>query len=134
MKKYQGLSKGQPKQLNEFEEVIRIVKEILESASVCPSKEREIQRTIRRYEELTALKGDYMERLKNEISDREIDKHQLFKEKILNIKLAKFSGLNSKNDYYTFKDVFEKLHFRTTPKTMLPELLRNNTLKILHYH
>ena len=123
------LSKEQPKQLNEFEEVIRIVKEILESASVCPSKEREIQRTIRRYEELTALKGDYMERLKNEISDREIDKHQLFKEKILNIKLAKFSGLNSSRDYYTFKDEFEKLYLRTTPKTMLPELLRNNYLE-----
>ena len=74
----------QPKQLNEFEEVIWIVKEIL--ASVCPSKEREIQRIITRYEKLTALKGDYMERLKYEISDREIDKHQLFKEKILNIK------------------------------------------------
>ena len=87
------LSKEQPKQLNEFEEVIRIVKEILESASVCQSKEREIQRIITRYEELTALKGDYMERLKNEISDREIDKHQLFKEKILNVKLAKFSDL-----------------------------------------
>ena len=104
------LGKEQPKQLNEFEEVIRIVKEILESASVCQSKEREIQRTIRRYEELTALKGDYMERLKNEISDREIDKHQLFKEKILNVKLAKFSGLNSSRDYYPFKDEFGKLH------------------------
>ena len=92
------LGKEQPKQLNEFEEVIRIVKEILESASVCPSKEREIQRIITRYEELTALKGDYMEWLKNEISDREIDKHQLFKEKILNIKLAKLSGLNSSRD------------------------------------
>ena len=104
------LSKEQPKQLNEFEEVIRIVKEILESASVCPSKEREIQRIITHYEELTALKGDYMERLKNEISDREIDKHQLFKEKILNVKLAKFSGLNSSRDYYPFKDEFGKLH------------------------
>ena len=92
------LSKEQPKQLNEFEEVIRIVKEILESASVSPSKEREIQRIISRYEELTALKGDCIERLKNEISDREIDKHQLFKEKILNIKLAKLSGLNSSRD------------------------------------
>ena len=49
------LSKEQLKQLNEFEEVIRIVKEILESASVCPSKEREILRIITRYEELTAL-------------------------------------------------------------------------------
>ena len=70
-----------------------------------------------------------MERLKYEISDREIDKHQLFKEEILNIKLAKFSGLNSSRAYYTFKDEFEKLHLRTTPKTMLPELLRNNYLE-----
>ena len=54
------VSREEPKQLNEFEEVIRIVKEILESASVCLSKEREIQRIITRYEELTALKGDYM--------------------------------------------------------------------------
>ena len=51
-----------------------------------------------------------MERLKYEISDREIDKHQLFKEKILNVKLAKFSGLNSSRDYYPFKDEFGKLH------------------------
>ena len=42
------LSKEQPKRLNEFEEVIKIVKEILKSASVCPSKEREIQRIITR--------------------------------------------------------------------------------------
>ena len=122
------LSKKQPKQLNEFEEVIRIVKEILESGSVRPSKEREIQRKITRYEELTALKGNYMERLKNEISDRKMGK-QLFKEKILHIKLAEFSGLNSSRDYYTFKDEFEKLHLRTTPNTMLPELLRNNYLE-----
>ena len=103
--------------------MIRIVKEILESATVCLSKEREIQRIITRHEELTALKGDYMEWLKNEISDREIDKHQLFKEKILKIKLAKFS------DYYTCKDEFEKLHLRATFKTMLPELLRISYLE-----
>ena len=78
--------------------MIRIVEEILESTSVCPSKEREIQQIMTCYEELTALKGDYMERLKNEISDREIDKHQLFEEKILNVKLAKFSGVNSSCD------------------------------------
>ena len=109
--------------------MIRIIKEILESASVCPSKEIEIQRILTHYEELTALKGDYMERFKNGISDREIDNHQLFKEKILKIKLIKFSGLNSSRDYYNFNNEFEKLHLRTTPKTMLPELLRNNYLK-----
>ena len=96
--------------------MIRIVKEILESASVCQSKEREIQRTIRRYEELTALKGDYMERLKNEISDREIDKHQLFKEKILNVKLAKFSGLNSSRDYYPLKMNLENCIYEQPPR------------------
>ena len=68
-----------------------------------------------------------MERLKNEISERGIDKHQLFKEKILNIRLSKFSGLNSSRDYYTFKDELEKVHLQTTP--MLPELLRNNYLE-----
>ena len=109
--------------------MIRIVIAILESASVCPSKEREIQRIIARHKELTTLKGDYMEKLKNESNESEIDKYQLFKENILNIKLAKFSGRNSSRDYYTFKDEFEKLHLRTTPKTMLPELLRNNYLE-----
>ena len=63
-----------------------------------------------------------MERLKDEISDWETDKHQLFKEEILNIKLAKFSGPNSAHDYYTFKDGFEKLHLQATPNTMLLKL------------
>ena len=70
-----------------------------------------------------------MERFKNERSDREIDKHQLFKEKIINIKLAKFSGLNSSRDYYTFKNEFEKLYLLTTPKTMLYDILRKNYLE-----
>ena len=50
------LRKEQLKQLNEFEKVIRIVKEILESASVCPLKKREIQQIRTRYEELLAFK------------------------------------------------------------------------------
>ena len=70
-----------------------------------------------------------MERRKNKISDSEIDKHHLCKEKILNIKSAKFSGLNSSRNYYTFSYEFEKLHLRATPKTMLPEFLRNNYLE-----
>ena len=43
--------------------MIRIVKEILESASACLTREREIQQIITCYEEPTALKGDYLERL-----------------------------------------------------------------------
>ena len=55
-KEVSRLRKEQSKQLNKFEKVIRIVKEILESASVCPLKEREIQQIITRYEELLAFK------------------------------------------------------------------------------
>ena len=77
------LNKEQPKQLNEFEEVVRLVKEILESGSVFPTKQREIQRIIARYEELAALKGDYMEKLKNKTSESEIDKISYSKKKKL---------------------------------------------------
>ena len=77
------LNKEQPKQLNEFEEVVRLVKEILESGSVFPTKQREIQRIIARYEELAALKGDYVEKLKNKTSESEIDKISYSKKKKL---------------------------------------------------
>ena len=125
------LNKEQPKQLNEFEEVVRLVKEILESGSVFPTKQREIQRIIARYEELAALKGDYMEKLKNKTSESEIDKISYSKKKKINIKLAKISGISSSLGYYTFKNQFDKLHLRTALKTMLPELLRNNYLEDL---
>ena len=125
------LNKEQPKQLNEFEEVVRLVKEILESGSVFPTKQREIQRIIARYEELAALKGDYMEKLKNKTSESEIDKISYSKKKRINIKLAKISGISSSLGYYTFKNQFDKLHLRTALKTMLPELLRNNYLEDL---
>ena len=57
-----------------------------------------------------------MERFKNEINDREIDNHQLFKEKILNIKLTKFSELNSSRDYYNFKMNLRKCIYEQPPR------------------
>ena len=77
------LNKEQPKQLNKFEEVVRFATEILESESVFPTKQREIKRTIARYEELPALKGDYMERLKNKTKESEIEKISYSKKKNL---------------------------------------------------
>ena len=123
------LSKEQPKQLNEFEEVMRIVKEILESASVCSSKKKRNSTNHNPLWRTYSIKRRRNGKAQEWNKWQGIDKHQLFKEKILNIKLAKFSGFNSSRDYYTFKDEFEKLHLRTTPKNMLPKLLRNNYLE-----
>ena len=75
------LNKEQPKQLNEFEEVVRLVKEILQPGSVFPTKQKKIQWIIACYEELAALKGDYMERLKNKTSESKVDKISYSKKK-----------------------------------------------------
>ena len=54
--------------------MVRLVKEILQPGSVFPTKQRKVQWIIARYEELAALKGDYMERLKNKTSESKVDK------------------------------------------------------------
>ena len=66
--------------------------------------------------------------MKKEISTRELNKHELFKEARLNIKLSKFSGYDSCTDVYTFQSEFQKLYLRTTPKRVLSDLLINNFL------
>ena len=58
----------------------------------------------------------------------EIDKTRQFNKAQLNIKLDRFTGYDSKTDSYTFKTNFEKLHFQSTPKKLLPDLLKNNYL------
>ena len=42
--------------------------------------------------------------------------------------MAKFKGYSSSVDIYTFQSEFEKLYSRSTPKRMLPDLLKNNFL------
>jgi len=81
-----------------------------------------------RYDKLITLKSSYLTSLSSEISEREIDKQKLFDESRLNIKLAKFCGYDSQHDVYTFQSEFEKLFLRTTPRRVLPDLLKNNYL------
>ncbi|XP_066933763.1 uncharacterized protein [Clytia hemisphaerica] len=80
------------------------------------------------YKLMTSLKSTFYESLDKQIKDRDVYKQKLFNNSKLNITLHKFSGADT-DDFYTFKDKFNKLHLHTTPKHLLPELLKNNFLK-----
>ncbi|XP_066931349.1 uncharacterized protein [Clytia hemisphaerica] len=81
-----------------------------------------------RYFKLDILRQTFMNNLSIEISNRELDVHSEFKRNKLNIHLDKFTGYDSKSDYYTFRSDFEKVHLTSTPKSYLPDLLVNNYL------
>ena len=66
--------------------------------------------------------------LDEEIENQEIDKTRRFNKAQLNIKLDRFGGYDSNTDFYTFKTSFEKLHLQSTPRKLLPDLLKNNYL------
>lgn len=87
-----------------------------------------IRKTGQRYVDLDEKKQAYVLNLTKEISKRELDKHSEFNKSKLNIKLEKFSGYDSNTDFYTFRTNFEKMHLSSTPKELLPDLLRNNYL------
>eukprot|EP00794_Sanderia_malayensis_P001584 gene1584-1750_t len=81
------------------------------------------------YEHMTQLRTDFTTNLESLLHERDVYKQKLFAESKLNINLEKFSGSDSTTDFYTFKDNFNKLHERSTPKYLLPDLLKNNFLK-----
>ena len=47
----------------------------------------------------------------------------------MNIKLPKYKGYGSTLDIYAFQNTFEKIHLKSTPKSLLPDLLKNNFLE-----
>jgi len=81
-----------------------------------------------KYTNLTELKCAFKNELEKEISDREIYKQRLFDETKLHIKLEQFSGYDPKIDIYSFRTAFEKLYQPSTPKRLMPDLLKNNFL------
>ena len=81
------------------------------------------------YQRLLEDKQAHIFHLKEETEKRELDKQHLINESKLNIKLQKFKGYDSSIDIYTFQSEFEKLYLRTTPKRLLPDLLKNNFLE-----
>lgn len=83
----------------------------------------------RRYEDFSLSFNNYEKLITDEISTKEVEKEKLFQETRLSIKLGKFLAYNSENDVYTFHDNFYKLYRRTTPRRLMPDLLKNNHLE-----
>ena len=84
-----------------------------------------------RYEQIIVLRDLYCNSVKAEVDNREIDKIEAFKASSLNIKLTKYKGYDSNVDVYTFQNLFEKLYLKTTPKKLLPDLLKNLSCPIV---
>ena len=117
-----------PEHLKKLERISKNCQEIM----MFPSKSEDVifgmKDVEERYENLLSIRDLYVMQLKDMISERELEKHDLFNEAHLNIKLSKFSGYGSQTDVYTFQCDFEKLYLRTTPKRVLSDLLKNNFL------
>ena len=81
------------------------------------------------FDHLINLKEKYQQQLNDEADRRELEKVEAFETSTLNIKLSKFKGYGSAMDIYTFQDTVEKLHLKSTPKHLFPDLLKNNYLE-----
>ena len=75
------------------------------------------------------LKEIYSHCIDDEMRKRKITKQQLFNESKLRINLPKFSGYESKVDVYRFQSEFLKVHKRTAPTRIMPDILKNNLLE-----
>ena len=80
------------------------------------------------YEKLFQLRIEYEKSINDELKFRELDKLDRFKRSQLNIKLPTFTGYDASTDIYTFNSEFDKLYSDTVPKTLQPDLLKNNHL------
>ena len=116
-----------PKDIQKLENLSKKIHDILECSE--SSMEYKIDEIMQRYRQITKLKESYIQCIENEMRNREITKQELFKESKLKINLPKFSGYESKIDIYTFQSEFMKVHKRTTPIRMMPDILKNNLLE-----
>ena len=80
------------------------------------------------FKKLSKLKKMFTQSPNNEIENQEVDKTRRFNKTQLNINSDRFSGYDSQSDFYSFRSNFEKLHAQSTPKRLLPDLLKNNYL------
>ena len=114
---------------NTIENLSNKIKDILEQTSLDYKRRVTTMNLTQRYETLLMLQRIYSDKLFKEISKRELEKQSAFNNLSLNIKLSKFRGYNSPVDIFTFQRDFEKLYLKSTPKSMLPDLLKNNFLE-----
>jgi hypothetical protein len=82
-----------------------------------------------KYEKLIRCYNIFYQKLECEFDKREINKQKLFNKSHLSIKLPKFKGYSTVIDIYSFKSDFEKLYMKSTPKTLMADILKNNNLE-----
>ena len=114
--------------LKQFEKIADSYKEVLKVPIKDADTMIDIKNISERFDKLSTSKFRYSRLLEEEIKLREPDKVKNFNKLSLNIKLEKFAGYDSNTDFYTFKSNFEKIHLHSTPKNLLPDLLKNNFL------
>ena len=109
-----------------MEKIAESYKEILKTPINSADILMDIKRIGENYVKLETLKQMFKDKLHKEISVRELDKDVKFNKHQLNIQLEKFTGYDASSDVYTFRSNFEKVHLDSTPKRLLPDLLKNN--------
>ena len=116
-----------PKEINKVENLSKKVHNLLECSN--PVIENQIDEIVEMYKNINKMKNVYTKAINDEVNEREISKQELFQESKLKINLPKFSGYDSKLDIYTFQSEFMKIYKRTTPKRVMPDILKNNLLE-----
>ena len=91
-------------------------------------KEETIPKMNVNYEQLMKEKELYEKFIQQETIERELEKEKSFQISSVNIKLHKFKDYASEMDIYSFQSEFEKLYLKSTPRKMLPDLLKYNHL------
>ena len=111
-----------------MQELTSTMQKIVKSNVSTVESKSDTQKLIKEQEKFEKQHQKYVNQLKHEANTREVEKYKVFQQSQLNIKFEKFQGCNSSLDIYTFKSEFEKLHLNSTPRKLLPDLLKNNFL------
>ena len=113
-----------PTNLKKLESIASMFKDVLQN-----NVQTDLDNIMDSYHELNFYKESYCKKLWKEIEKNDILKHESLDSIKLNIKIDKFYGYDSSVDIFTFKSNFEKVYKRSTPKNLLPDLLKFNYLQ-----
>ena len=115
---------------NKMDRISSRIKDLLSLTQAWDLEQEETIRNITAdYQHLITRKNEYCTFTKEECSRKELSKKESFKTSNLNIKLQKFTGYESSADICTFRSEFEKVYSRSTPRRIIPDVLKNNFLE-----
>ena len=127
---YQILEISQNKNLDiAFNEILEKITELAAFASGGSDAVHEkFMRVTYKRDVIVGKRRIFLEKLQGIVTERDITPDKLKNECTLQLDLPKFSGYNSKMDFYTFKSNFKKLVEPTVRKTYWADYLTHNYL------